>query len=79
MHDIIASAINVEDTAITNLVYAHLHDVIDVVLSDDERELLHDVYWRGRRITEVAAEQGVSRQAVSARLHRVLNRIKKNW
>ena len=48
-------------------------------LSPDQRELLEKVYFEERKITDIAREEGVSKQSVHERVGRALKKLKKNF
>ena len=47
-------------------------------LSPDQRELVEKVYFEERKITDIAREEGVSKQSVHERVGRALKNLKKN-
>ena len=48
-------------------------------LSPAQRELVEKVYFEGRKITDIAREEGVSKQSVHERVGRALKKLKKNF
>ena len=48
-------------------------------LSPAQRELVEKVYFEGRIITDIAREEGVSKQSVHERVGRALKKLKKNF
>lgn len=48
-------------------------------LSPDQRELVEKVYFRGMTQDEIAAEKGVTKQAISDRMKRIYVRLKKYY
>lgn len=45
------------------------------LLPEYDRQLLHALFWEGRSETDIAREQGVSVQAISARKRRLLRNL----
>ena len=48
-------------------------------LSPSQRELVEKVYFEGRKITDIAREEGVTKQSVHERVERALKKLKKNF
>ena len=48
-------------------------------LSPSQRELVQKVYFEERKITDIAREEGVSKQSVHERVERALKKLKKNF
>ena len=48
------------------------------VLSPSQRELVEKVYFEERKITDIAHEEGVSKQSVHERVQRALKKLEKN-
>ncbi len=44
-------------------------------LSDGDRRLIVLLFWEGQTQSEVAARLGISQQAVSKRMHAILNKL----
>ena len=55
---------------------ARLYSAMEA-LSPSQRELVEKVYFEGRKITDIAAEEGVDKSAVSHRLGRIHKKLKK--
>src|SRR5436305_971020 len=53
-----------------------LMDELRDTLSDSDRELFEQVFYKDRTLTEIAEELGVSKQAVAGRLGRIVKRLK---
>ena len=47
-------------------------------LSPTQRELVEKVYFEGRKITDIAREEGVSHVAIVRRLNRIFEKLRKN-
>ena len=47
-------------------------------LSPSQRELVEKVYFEERKITDIAREEGVSKQSVHERVQRALKKLEKN-
>ena len=47
-------------------------------LSPSQRELVEEVYFEERKITDIAREEGVSKQSVHERVQRALKKLEKN-
>ena len=48
-------------------------------LSPSQRELVEKVYFEERKITDIACEEGVTKQSVHERVERALKKLKKNF
>ena len=57
---------------------ARLYSAMEA-LSPSQRELVEKVYFEGRKITDIAREEGVSHVAVRDRLERIYKKIKNNF
>ena len=57
---------------------ARLYSAMEV-LSPSQRELVKKVYFEERKITDIAREEGVSKQSVHERVERALKKIEKNF
>ncbi|MCM1233199.1 MAG: sigma-70 family RNA polymerase sigma factor [Ruminococcus flavefaciens] len=55
--------------------YAQLHKALSL-LSDDERELIDRLFFRGQTEREAAAEMGIYHNAVHKRKNRILGKLK---
>ncbi len=67
---------SVEETVLRRLQYAQLHKALSL-LSDDERELIDRLFFRGQTEREAAAEMGIYHNAVHKRKNRILGKLKK--
>lgn len=67
---------SVEETVLRRLQYAQLHRALSL-LSDDERELIDRLFFRGQTEREAAAEMGIYHNAVHKRKNRILGKLKK--
>ena len=74
--ELFASAEDTEGEAVRREDMARLFSAMEV-LSPDQRELVEKVYFEGRKITDIAAEEGVDKSAVSHRLGRIHKKLKK--
>ena len=57
---------------------ARLYSAMEA-LSPSQRELVEKVYFEGRKITDIAREEGVTKQSVHERVERALKKLKKNF
>ncbi len=57
---------------------ARLYSAMEA-LSPSQRELVQKVYFEERKITDIAREEGVSKQSVHERVERALKKLKKNF
>ena len=48
-------------------------------LQPQQKELLIRVYWNKELQKDIAAEEGVSEMAISGRMKRIINSLKKNF
>ncbi len=55
---------------------ARLYSAMEA-LSPSQRELVEKVYFEERKITDIAAEEGVDKSAISHRLERIHKKLKK--
>lgn len=55
-----------------------LHEVIST-LSEDQKELYKRVYINEERQVDIAADLGISKQALQSRINKIKNHIKKNY
>lgn len=55
---------------------ARLYSAMEA-LSPSQRELVKKVYFEERKITDIAAEEGVDKSAISHRLERIHKKLKK--
>ena len=65
----------VEEAVLRRLQYEQLHKAISL-LSDDERELVDRLFFRGQTEREAAAEMGIYRNAIHKRKNRILEKLK---
>ena len=56
---------------------ARLYSAMEA-LSPSQRELVEEVYFEERKITDIAREEGVSKQSVHERVQRALKKLEKN-
>ena len=56
---------------------ARLYSAMEA-LSPSQRELVEKVYFEERKITDIAREEGVSKQSVHERVQRALKKLEKN-
>ena len=54
-----------------------LRRVIEQELTDLQREILEDVYFRGKKQVQIAAERGINRSSVCRTLHRAEARLRR--
>ena len=57
---------------------ARLYSAMEA-LSPSQRELVEKVYFEERKITDIAREEGVTKQSVHERVERALKKLKKNF
>ncbi len=74
--ELFASAEDTEGEAVRREDMARLFFAMET-LSPSQRELVEKVYFEGRKITDIAAEEGVDKSAVSHRLGRIHKKLKK--
>ena len=73
-----ASAEDTEREAVRREDMARLYSAMEA-LSPSQRELVEKVYFEGRKITDIAREEGVTKQSVHERVERALKKLKKNF
>ena len=76
--DLFASAEDTEGEAEHREDMARLYSAMEA-LSPSQRELVEKVYFEGRKITDIAREEGVTKQSVHERVERALKKLKKNF
>ena len=76
--EIFASAEDTEREAVRREEMARLYSAMEA-LSPSQRELVEKVYFEGRKITDIAREEGVTKQSVHERVERALKKLKKNF
>ena len=76
--EIFASAEDTEGEAVRREDMARLYSAMEA-LSPSQRELVEKVYFEGRKITDIAREEGVTKQSVHERVERALKKLKKNF
>ena len=74
--ELFASAEDTEGEVVRREDMARLYSAMEA-LSPSQRELVQKVYFEERKITDVAAEEGVDKSAVSHRLERIHKKLKK--
>ena len=75
--EMFASAENTEGEAVRREDMARLYSAMGA-LSPSQRELVKKVYFEERKITDIAHEEGVSKQSVHERVQRALKKLEKN-
>ncbi len=75
--DLFASAEDTEREAEHREDMARLYSAMEA-LSPSQRELVKKVYFEERKITDIAHEEGVSKQSVHERVQRALKKLEKN-
>ena len=63
-----------------DILKAELHEALMAAiekLQSQQKELLFRVYWNKERQKDIAAEEGVSEKAISNRMKRIINSLKK--
>lgn len=76
-YDVIAdSNVNVAETAVHNLMIEKLRDIMQK-LNDEELDLIKQIYVNEKTQREIAAELGISQNAVNKRKIKLLNKLKK--
>ena len=75
--ELFASAEDTEGEAVRREDMARLYSAMEA-LSPSQRELVEKVYFEGRKITDIAREEGVSKQSVHERVQRALKKLEKN-
>ena len=76
--ELFASAEDTEGEVVRREDMARLYSAMEV-LSPSQRELVQKVYFEERKITDIAREEGVSKQSVHERVERALKKLKKNF
>ncbi|EOS27968.1 hypothetical protein IMSAGC002_02926 [Lachnospiraceae bacterium] len=76
--ELFASAEDTEGEAVRREDMARLYSAMEA-LSPSQRELVEKVYFEGRKITDIAREEGVTKQSVHERVERALKKLKKNF
>ena len=76
--ELFASAEDTEREAVRREDMARLYSAMEV-LSPSQRELVEKVYFEERKITDIAREEGVTKQSVHERVERALKKLKKNF
>lgn len=66
---------DVEPQVITKLMVEKLNRIL-TLLSEDERSLIRDVFYRNKSQTEIAREQGIRQSTIEYRLRRVLEKLR---
>jgi len=74
--ELFASAEDTEREAVRREDMARLYSAMEA-LSPSQRELVEKVYFEGRKITDIAREEGVSEAAIRNRLKKIYYRLKK--
>ena len=75
--ELFASAEDTEREAVRRSEMARLYSVMEA-LSPSQRELVKKVYFEERKITDIAREEGVSKQSVHERVQRALKKLERN-
>ena len=76
-YDVIADlGVNVEETAVHNLMIEKLRDTVKK-LDDEELDLIKQIYVDEKTQREIAAELGISQNAVNKRKIKLLNKLRK--
>ena len=76
-YDVIADlGVNVEETAVHNLMIEKLRDTMKK-LDDEELDLIKQIYVDEKTQREIAAELGISQNAVNKRKIKLLNKLRK--
>ena len=76
--ELFASAQDTEGEAVRREDMARLYSAMEA-LSPSQRELVEKVYFEERKITDIAREEGVTKQSVHERVERALKKLKKNF
>ena len=76
--ELFASAEDTEGEAVRREDMARLYSAMEA-LSPSQRELVEKGYFEGREITDIAREEGVTKQSVHERVERALKKLKKNF
>ena len=75
--ELFASVEDTEEEAERREDMARLYSAMEA-LSPSQRELVKKVYFEERKITDIAREEGVSKQSVHERVQRALKKLEKN-
>ena len=76
-YDVIADlGVNVEEMAVHNLMIEKLRDTMEK-LNDEELDLIKQIYVDEKTQREIAAELGISQNAVNKRKIKLLNKLRK--
>ena len=75
--ELFASAEDTEGEAVRREDMARLYSAMEA-LSPSQRELVEKVYFEERKITDIAREEGVTKQSVHERVQRALKKLEKN-
>ena len=75
--ELFASAEDTEGEAERREDMARLYSAMEA-LSPSQRELVKKIYFEERKITDIAREEGVSKQSVHERVQRALKKLEKN-
>ena len=75
--ELFASAEDTEREAVRRSEMARLYSAMEA-LSPSQRELVKKVYFEERKITDIAREEGVSKQSVHERVQRALKKLERN-
>ena len=75
--ELFASAEDTERTVEHREDMARLYSAMEA-LSPSQRELVKKIYFEERKITDIAREEGVSKQSVHERVQRALKKLEKN-
>ena len=76
--ELFASAEDTEREAVRREDMARLFSAMEA-LSPSQRELVKKVYFEERKMTDIAREEGVTKQSVHERVERALKKLKKNF
>ena len=76
--ELFASAEDTEGEAVRREDMARLYSAMEA-LSPSQRELVKKVYFEERKMTDIAREEGVTKQSVHERVERALKKLKKNF
>ena len=76
--ELFASAEDTEGEAVRREDMVRLFSAMEA-LSPSQRELVEKVYFEERKITDIAREEGVTKQSVHERVERALKKLKKNF
>ena len=76
-HHFITDGITAENIFFKNLMKEELFAAIEK-LDPKQQELIIRIFQNGEKMADIAAEEGISRAAISNRLKKILKKIKKN-